>query len=126
MSAQAQLSTGTTQSQEVPQAAASCPKCQKRLIDPDGLGWCKSCGYCRSLESEKGNQLLAAERGPSKGAIMASAAGNVPLWVWVLLVGVGVLAAASSGVGRWLPEEIGKTRALWTSVQIIVGLVLIF
>jgi len=30
-------------------ANVSCPRCKQPLVDPQGLGWCKACGYCRSL-----------------------------------------------------------------------------
>src|SRR5262249_36150457 len=27
-----------------------CPKCGTKLINPENLGWCRKCGYCRSIE----------------------------------------------------------------------------
>src|SRR2546426_426791 len=70
-------------------AADNCPHCRQPLIDPAGLGWCKACGYCRSLESEKIDKLLAAAPGPTRGAVLAGIAGHLPVWIWVLLAGVG-------------------------------------
>src|SRR5260370_36875121 len=26
-----------------------CPRCGGKLMNPDSLGWCAKCGYCRSL-----------------------------------------------------------------------------
>src|SRR5688572_3024087 len=105
MSAQAQAAAAPSPKLRDDAAAAClCPKCQQPLIDPAGLGWCKACGYCRSLEAEQGNQLLATHQGPSKGAVVASVAGNVPLWLWVLLGGIGLVAGGSLAVGRLLPE----------------------
>ena len=103
-----------------------CPRCQKPLVDPTGLGWCQGCGYCRSLEEEKDNHLLKASRGPSHATVLTAAVGNIPLWFWALLVGIAALAGLSLGVGRWLPQGNTFPRALWTTVQLGVGLALIF
>ena len=111
----------------VPQAdATACPRCQKPLIDPAGLGWCKSCGYCRSLETEQHNKLMQTEAALSQGAVWAGAAGQVPWWFWVLIGGLGVLALGSLGAGLLLPEGNTFARALFTSVQMGLGVVLIF
>ena len=103
-----------------------CPRCKQQLIDPAGLGWCKACGYCRSLEAEQDNQLLQTSAGPSRGAALAGAAGQIPWWIWGLGVGVAVVAGGSLAADRLLLTGNGLPRALWTSVQIGVGLVLIF
>ena len=104
----------------------TCPRCAQPLVDPHGLGWCKGCGYCRSLEMEKGNQLLQAAPEPSRGAVLAGAAGNVPLWLWLLLGGLVVLAGMSLTAGRLLPPGNNLTRALWTTAQIGAGWALAF
>ncbi len=109
-----------------PPAADNCPRCGQPLVDPAGLGWCKMCGYCRSLESEKTNHLLAAAPGPTRGAVLAGVAGHIPLWFWILLVDVGGMAGLSLAAGQLLPAGNCLPRALWTSVQIAVGLLLIF
>jgi hypothetical protein len=106
--------------------AQQCPRCQKPLIDPQGLGWCKGCGYCRSLETETNNRLLATATAPSKGEILAGAAGNIPLWFWILLIGAAVLAGISLVAGQLLPAGNVLPRALWASVQIGVGVALVF
>src|SRR5262245_29851203 len=31
----------------------SCPRCQAALTDPDGLGLCAACGYCRAREDAR-------------------------------------------------------------------------
>jgi hypothetical protein len=116
---------GPAPSVDAPSADA-CPRCQKPLIDPNGLGWCKACGFCRSLEEEKGNQLLKEQRGPSRGAILAGAAGNIPVWFWILLGGVGVIAGGFLAADRLLPPGNTFPRALWTSILLGVGLALIF
>jgi hypothetical protein len=125
---EAQLATTPAPQTAGPKPAQEiqCPRCHKPLIDPNGLGWCKTCGYCRSLELEKNNKLLAAAPGPSRGAVLAGAAGHIPLWFWVLLAGIAILAGLSLAAGRWLPPGNTLPRALWTSIQIGVGLALIF
>src|SRR5690348_15640877 len=45
-----------------------CPRCGGKLTNPEGLGWCPSCGYCRSLEQDAKKAALATPakpRGPS-------------------------------------------------------------
>ena len=122
------LRTATAPKSTPPQAPPSvpCPRCKKPLIDPQGLGWCKACGYCGSLEAEQKNKLMAPEQAPSQGAVFASAAGQIPWWFWVLVIGTGALAAGSLAVGHLLPAGDTFYRALFTSVQMGVGLVLIF
>ena len=107
-------------------SAGACPRCRQPLIDPDGLGWCKVCGYCRSLETERNNQLLQAPSGPTRGTILAGAAAQIPVWFWTLIGGVGALAVLALATGQLLPAGNGLPRALWTTVQIPVGLLFIF
>ncbi len=109
-------------------ADAHCPRCQSVLVDPQGLGWCKACGYCRSLEPEKENALLLLQAAPeaSRGSVWAGAAGNVPVWFWVLFTGVGALAGMTLAAGRYLPPGNNLPRALWTSILIGVGAAITF
>lgn len=110
-----------------PSAAVPCPRCQQPLIDPNGLGWCKACGYCRSLaESEK--QAGPAPQAPAKPNTLTatgSALGQTPRWFWIMLIGVVFIAGASFAGGHFLvlkPLE----RALLTTVQIGAGIILMF
>jgi len=122
------LRTPTAPKSTPPQAPSSvpCPRCKKPLIDPEGLGWCKACGYCGTLEAEQKNKLMQTEQAPSTSAVFAGAAGQIPWWFWVLLIGIGALAAGSLAVGQLLPAGDTFYRALFTSVQMGVGVVLIF
>jgi hypothetical protein len=97
------------------------------LIDPAGLGWCKACGYCRSLaESEK--QSGPAPKTPAKPNTLTatgSALGQTPRWFWFALIGVVLIAGATFAGARYLalsPLE----RALLTTVQIGAGIILMF
>src|SRR5262245_55714947 len=63
-----------TQDQESPAPPPSCPRCQGKLTDPRGLGWCQACGYCRSLEEEREKVPLpktapASRPGSSQGLV---------------------------------------------------------
>ena len=87
-------------------AGAGCPRCGQALIDPSGLGWCKACGYCRSLGAE---QKPAAPPAPAKAAapkpvVPGLAPAKKPFWAGEpptsALIGVAALA---------LPDARGKT-----------------
>ena len=114
-----QLSTSPTEVKPI----APCPRCQKPLVDPNGLGWCRSCGYCRSLaESETTNAKAPVVKPGPQNSISATgwALGQTPMWFWVTLVGVVIVAGATFACGRYLkltPFE----RALFTSVQMGAG-----
>jgi hypothetical protein len=97
-----------------------CPRCKEPLIDPRGLGWCKKCGYCRSLaETDAQPAKSAAE--PTTLNATGSAISQTPTWVWVTLFGIAIVAGATFVGGRYLtlsPLE----RALLTTVQIALGI----
>src|SRR5258708_5838541 len=46
-------------------AAAPCPRCGAKLINPESLGWCSKCGYCRTIEEEK---VILPKDGSAAGA----------------------------------------------------------
>lgn len=108
---------------------ALCPRCQGKLIDPQGMGWCRACGYCKSIEDDKG---LAAVQKPA--ARQPSALGvvdffflltKIPDWVYLMILGSGGVFAASLMPGRLLAVGLLE-RAVWSTTQIGVGLALIF
>lgn len=106
--------------------AADCPKCGKALVDPAGLGWCSGCGYCKSLADEQ--QLLQAPRRPSLGGVVEAggAVTSLPLWFWAsgLLIAVGI--GISIFVDKRLPTGDVFDRALWATLQIAIGALIIF
>lgn len=111
----------------VPELPPDCPKCGKLLADPAGLGWCAGCGYCRSLEGEK--QLLETKRGPSLGGVVEAGGGAVkslPLWFWAsgLILAIGI--TLSIFADKRLPIGDNFERALWASLQIAIGVFIIF
>jgi hypothetical protein len=110
-------------------APESCPRCQEKLIDPMGLGWCKACGYCKSLEEDKA-KFQAPPKPTSKApsslglveAIQVMA--MLPTWVWVMVGGMAAVAAINLPPARaFAPNGLG--RALWSSIEIGLGILLI-
>jgi hypothetical protein len=106
-------------------AAAPCPHCGGTLVSPGSLGWCQKCGYCESLEFEAG-PLTAAARKPSPlGTFeILDMIRETPRWVWVLLGGV-VGVALISLAADFLLEEDCLERAIYTTAQIGVGLLMV-
>src|SRR5438128_8797477 len=90
-----------------------CPRCQSKLTNPEGLGWCSRCGYCRSLEEEKPvaaplptEQPATSKKPSALGALeFVEAVKVLPDWLWPLLGGVGGVMAASIVTDQYLPEE---------------------
>ena len=106
--------------------SAPCPRCGGRLTSPEGLGWCPSCGYCRSLEGD-GDKLAveapSAPRQPSALGIVEffELLGKLPVWLWVLLGGTLIVAVLSVAANCVLPDD-SLPRALWCSIQLGIGL----
>jgi hypothetical protein len=104
-------------------AATPCPRCKQPLVDPHGLGWCKACGYCRSLtESEAAGAQIPDAKAAAQNSLTAtgSAIGQTPIWFWVTLAGVVLVAGATFACGRYLTFT-PLQRALLASVQIGAG-----
>jgi hypothetical protein len=112
-----------------PAAANACPRCGKPLTDAAGLGWCPACGYCRSLEETAGHAEVAeAEKAKVASVAAAPAAAAapfvIPAWPFPLLLGMIGLAAVSWYMGTKLAPN-SLERALWTTVQIGAGVLLL-
>jgi hypothetical protein len=113
-----------------PAAPTVCPRCDGKLTNPEGLGWCPGCGYCRSLEEEGKTVVVEAEpaaRSPSLlGATeLGEALRVMPGWVWPLLGGSALAAGLSVAADYQLPED-SFIRAVWSAVQMAVCLVGLF
>jgi hypothetical protein len=111
--------------------AESCPKCQAKLIDPSGLGWCRACGYCKSLEEDK-NKVPAETTQPA--APQPSALGfrefaqmlaKLPHWVRALLAGAAVIVAINLIPACLLAADT-LPRAVVATTEIVIGLLVIF
>ena len=109
-------------------AAGPCPRCGQALTDAAGLGWCQACGYCRSLEEVRVQDPMQAPSQTAAPVAMAEAGKLVtktPIWLWVLVVGLVMLTGGSYFAGRRLPLN-SYPRALWTTLQIALGLLTMF
>lgn len=110
----------------VPAAPSSCPRCKQPLVDPSGLGWCKACGYCRSVaESEVKTEAAVPSAKPNTVTATGAALGQTPTWVWVTFAGILLITGLTFAGGKFLtlsPLE----RALLTTVQIAIGAAMMF
>ena len=105
-----------------------CPRCGGKLTNPDGLGWCAGCGYCRSLEEE--GQTVAPppeaaqpkKPSPLGAAEFGEAMRRMPRWAWPLLGGVALVATGSVIADYRLPEEC-LARALWSAIQMMLSVI---
>jgi hypothetical protein len=105
----------------------ACPRCGGKLTNPETLGWCPRCGYCRSLQKDAAQAALAKEPGNQKPSVLGmreffDVLAKTPPWMRVLAAGVAVLVGLSLAVDFLTPEEC-LPRALWSVVQLVVGLV---
>lgn len=103
-----------------------CPRCGKALTDSTGLGWCSACGYCRSLE-----EAPRVEKTPETTASLLEPTPQgkpqeflIPIWSLVLVLGMGLIGLMAYFAGKQLAEKPFE-RALWTSVQIGVGVIVL-
>src|SRR5262245_20738063 len=122
------LPTTTTREPHRPTAAlagTACPRCDTPLIDPESLGLCRRCGYCRALAQAP--PFVAV---PHAAPRWASALGLVGVWQQLCLVPAGtwlilgatltVLPLSYLADHRLSPAS--RERALWSTVQLGVGL----
>ena len=109
---------------------AQCPRCKGKLVNPQELGWCPKCGYCRSLEKDKATAQLVNEVAPKKSALnrfgeIGEIIGKIPSWGWIAAGGICVVVALASAANRFLPEQDSLARALIGLIGIVVSLVTI-
>jgi hypothetical protein len=105
-----------------------CPKCGKTLIDPTGLGWCKACGYCKSLADDTAKSLLESKKNAALEGVVhtGGAITRLPLWFWasMLCVAIGIFFAMV--IDKRLPPGDNLERATWSAVQLGVGTFVVF
>src|SRR5262249_43189056 len=95
--------------------------------DPDGLGYCPRCGFCRAVEQEKALAQAAPAQEAANGQLAASwqAARGPPGSAWgilgatVFLVPVSFLAHRHLGVSS-------RARYFWMAAQIALGITSFF
>jgi hypothetical protein len=84
------------ESSPVATEAPRCPRCQARLIDPNGFGLCPQCGYCRSLEEGEG----AAWSGKRA---LPKALARRRHWLWILAAAILLAGALALALFWFLP-----------------------
>jgi hypothetical protein len=112
-----------------PATAEPCPRCQKPLVDPRGLGWCRACGYCKSLAEDTAKAPAAVAAAQQSGAAPKENAvqvvwKNTPVWAYVLILGAVAIVLGTYFGARHVPLTPLK-RALWTTLQIASGVTIL-
>jgi hypothetical protein len=102
-------------------AATGCPRCKKPLVDPNGLGWCQSCGYCRSLaECKLKTDAPLPLSEPNALMTTGSAILQMPTWFWVTLFGATTIVIGTI-LGARHTNWTDLQRAVFCSIQVGVG-----
>jgi hypothetical protein len=92
---------------------------------PDTLAACYECGYSRSGGSPEPSEAETPPEKRSDAEEFFAAVGKLPAWVWILSFGVLVIAGASVAANHVLPNY-SYRRALWTTVELGIGVVALF
>ena len=104
--------------------ATACPRCRGKLADPEGLGYCPRCGFCRAVEREKAQAQTAAaqlcEAANRQVATNWQAVQALPASVWVILVATVFLLPISYLAHRNLAAD-SRARYVWMAAQISLG-----
>jgi hypothetical protein len=93
------------------------------MVPVAGWNWCHRCGH----RAEGRPELIPVQgapeaRKPGAGASeLGLAARLIPLWFWVLLGGLGVVAGISCAADLCLPMQSWE-RATWSTAQALLGL----
>ena len=105
-----------------------CPRCGGKLVNPQELGWCPKCSYCRSLEKDKTAAKLVTEALPKKSTLAqfgeyGEMISKIPMWGW-MGAGVAIVIVALAVVANtFLPEEDSLARALISLITIVLTVV---
>jgi hypothetical protein len=106
--------------------SARCPRCGGVLRFPDTLAACYDCGYSRSGgEPDPSESETTPQKRRSDVDEFFAATRKLPGWVWILSFGVLAIAAASVAANHLLPNY-SYRRALWTTLELGIGVVALF
>jgi hypothetical protein len=101
--------------------ATECPRCKKPLTDPNGLGWCQACGYCRSLAECQVEPNVQAPSEPNALATTGGAIAQMPMWFWITALGAAIIVVGTilgERYTNWTPLQ----RAIFCTVELVAGL----
>jgi hypothetical protein len=104
-----------------------CPKCDGgRLIDPEEMGYCPICGYCRYVEEARQNPGFDRPKQPTEMEVFKASVGQtvaaMPGWVGVMLGGIFAIIVYLIALDSLLAEP-SYERAMAGLVMMIGGLV---
>src|SRR6266568_2147995 len=112
-----------------PPVEVKCPKCDGRLIDPEEMGYCPSCGYCRYVEEARRNPGFERPKPPTPTQLFAEGVrgtvADVPGWVGVMLGGIVAIIVYLIALNNLLADP-SYARALAGLLMMIGGLVTTF
>jgi hypothetical protein len=102
-------------------AESKCPRCQSKLAERFGFGWCQRCGYCRYFQDRA---PISDELGdyycPEAMLAAPSRSGLLPQWLSVLVCGWIVCAVMSYLAVRNVPDD-PRAHVAWCLAQASVG-----
>ena len=109
---------------------AICPRCGGKLVNPQDLGWCPKCSYCRSLETDKATAKLATQAAPAKSVAnrfgeYGEMIAKLPSWGWIAAGGVCTIGALAFIANHFLPQEDSLARALISLIAVVLSIVTI-
>jgi hypothetical protein len=106
-------------------APVPCPRCKQPLVDPKGLGWCKACGYCRSLAETEAKTSKPVASQPNTLTATGDALAQTPVWMWTCLLGAAFIMGATVFAERsWTLTDFH--RALFCTIQVVLGVAMMF
>jgi len=108
---------------------AVCPRCAIRLIDPNGMGVCPVCGYCRSLDRDAvkvADQDTQPQHGMGDGLWMLfGMLRRMPGWIPVLIAGAIGVILVSFAIDHQLPHH-HASRKYYSTVQLGSGFLMLY
>ncbi len=100
-------------------AIEPCPRCGGRLINPESLGVCESCGFCRSL-SATGLQLRP-QPAPVQSRLWLLQLVQPAEWIGIVLGGLAAIGLVSAVAARCLPVD-SPQLTIWSTLQFSAGI----
>lgn len=109
-----------------PRPEALCPKCQGKLVNPESLGWCPNCGYCRSLEETRTGMFDATSMSNWNRVFSWRILVEWACMLWTIPAAMLLGAAVCFFAPLSLPPEPDQaTLATYTTILIGSGVVIV-